>query len=238
MPLDTDQANQIQERAETPSSTSNRDEWLRLAYELCWEQYAHEDELRHHKNVLYLTIQTALLALAPATLSFSDKLGTVTVSGLSLDLRFFAVPLAVLILSIIGCRVCQYWANVIRAGRGYLYLRLATAAKIEYEAQLGGNGLAQIEHDWDKFSKADPNRNPDLPSYTPFPEPSALSHIQMYPKGSMGESRAALSITRVLLVVWRAAAFFSTLTLLILLLKVMLQLANNYMGTQWACLAP
>ncbi|SRR5579862_3325451 len=181
-----------------PDACPSQDNWLRLIYELAWTQYSHEDELRHNKNTLYITIQTALFALLPATVAFS--LGSAN-KGLS-EVAPYVLGILFIGTAILGHIVNRYWENVVRSGRSWLYLRYATARAIEHQLGLSEFGLAGMEHRWDQYCKVNKPTSLDERCYFPFKEIPDLQDVGLYPKPPIGESHAALGIVRALNWIW------------------------------------
>lgn len=187
-----------------PLERQPTDHWLRLAYKLAWAQYAHEDELRHHKNTLYISIQTALFAILPATIAFMNRSPNQGSGGTTVDVASLVIGTLFIGTALFGFRINKYWENVIRSGRGWMYLRYATGRAIEHEVGLSEFGLAAMEHRWDNFCKQNNQlqRRLDERSYFPFAHIKALEDVSLYPKPPIGESHAALGIVRTLNIIW------------------------------------
>ena len=189
------------------------DEWLRLAYDLAWSQYAHEDALRHQKNTLYISIQTALFAILPTTVFFVAGTTKHKIFDTLVDTPTLLIGLLFMGTAIFGMLVNSYWENVIRSGRAWMYLRYATARLIEHQIGLSECGLAAMEHRWDAYCKSNKGSRRDLDkrSYYPFAHIPELKDVTLYPKAPIGESHAALGIVRTLNVMWMVAVCIGTI---------------------------
>lgn len=198
------------------------EEWLRKAYELAWEQYAHEDELRHHKNTLYIGIQTALFAILPTSVIFLIGTRKHEILGITIDTPTLVIGLLFMGTAIFGLLINGYWENVIRSGRAWMYLRYATARAIEHRVGLSDFGLAAMEHKWDVHCKTtkESRRHLDKRTYYPFAHIEELKDFALYRKTPIGESHAALGIVRTLNIMWLLVICIGTTAVVECLLQV------------------
>lgn len=191
------------------------DDWMSIAYKTAWSQYAHEDELRHNKNVLYISIQTALFMIISGAIAVFKKPLLVTI-GTTFNLAPVVLGLLFIGIAIFAIHINGYWEHVIRAGRAWMYLRYVTARVIEHKAGLAEFGPATLEHTWSVYSERPENKQKplDRKMYFPFEHIPELKDVGLYIKPPTGESTAALSIVRTLKVLWSCVAVLGELLVL------------------------
>lgn len=140
----------------TELNPSEYQELLRTLYEEAWKQYSHEDNLFQSRNTIFLSLQTALIAIltgVSASLISLISSQPIAIRSLRVQIGFGALGLLVIVFAVFGFLLTQVWERLTHAARAYLSLRLSTARIIELQLGLDELGLVGIENRWSDWSK-------------------------------------------------------------------------------------
>jgi hypothetical protein len=112
------------------------DDWLRLMYSEAWKQYSHEDIQGQARMSIFLTVQTALIAiLAIITKPFLD-MPLKQICSHQVHVGKGLLGLFAVIIGVFSLVLGNIWKSVNKAGQIHLNLRWIPIAAIERIAKL------------------------------------------------------------------------------------------------------
>lgn len=124
------------------------DDWLRLMYSEAWKQYSHEDTQGQARMSIFLTVQTALIAILAIISKPLLDMPPRQIGSHQVYIGVGILGLFAVVIGVFSLLLGAIWKSANEAGRLALNLRWIPIAAIERMAGLNDVNLAGLEHKW------------------------------------------------------------------------------------------
>lgn len=152
------------------------DDWLRLMYAEAWKQYIHEDTQGQARVSIFLTVQTALIAILAIITKPLLDMPPKQIGSHQVYIGVGLLGLFTVIIGVFSLFLGVIWRSVNKAARITMNLRWIPIAAIERIARLNDVNLAGLEHEWRRSSREKPDAD-----YKPYESIAELAEFRLGP---------------------------------------------------------